>query len=63
MSNDVCRAPGVGGGTTEHVGNFTRLVRGQAPQPGAFHNVLRMRRWLVSLDSMYGVKAWEVSCQ
>ncbi len=40
--------------------NFTKLVRGQAPQPGAYHNVLRMRRWLVSLDSTYGVKEWQV---
>ena len=40
--------------------NFTKLVRGQAPQPGAYHNVLRMRRWLVSLDSPYGVKDWQV---
>jgi len=40
--------------------NFTKLVRGQAPQPGAYHNVLRMRRWLVSLDSTYGVKDWQV---
>ena len=40
--------------------NFTKLVRGQAPQPGAYHNVLRMRRWLVSLDSPYGVKNWQV---
>ena len=55
------RAPGGAGNSTEHVGNFTRLVRGQAPQPGAYHNVLRMRRWLVSLDSTYGVKGWEVS--
>lgn len=57
----VCRAPGGGTASTEHVGNFTRLVRGQAPQPGAYHNVLRMRRWLVSLDSTYGVKGWEVN--
>ena len=55
-----CRAPGSAANSTEHVGNFTRLVRGQAPQPGAYHNVLRMRRWLVSLDSTYGVKGWEV---
>ncbi len=40
--------------------DFTKLVRGQAPQPGAYHNVLRMRRWLVSLDSTYGVKDWQV---
>ncbi|DBA98838.1 TPA: mitochondrial thiamine pyrophosphate transporter [Trebouxia sp. C0004] len=44
----------------EHMHNFTKLVRGQAPQPGAYHNVLRMRRWLVSLDSTYGVKDWQV---
>ncbi|DBB15358.1 TPA: hypothetical protein ACH3X3_003603 [Trebouxia sp. C0006] len=44
----------------EHMHNFTKLVRGQAPQPGAYHNVLRMRRWLVSLDSTYGVKEWQV---
>ena len=54
----ICRPSGTR--EFEHMHNFTKLVRGQAPQPGAYHNVLRMRRWLVSLDSTYGVKDWQV---